>query len=202
LSDVEPVRPEHHRPLAGVYADAFMDDPGWIAIGPRRRRALWKFIERTCLSTIRAAERWCGPSWCVVEDGRPVAGLIGCAPGRWPPPELRSLLTLAPGPVLAGPAPLIRALRAQRVFERLHPEHDHFLVWVFAVSPDRQRSGLGRRLMGAALAEADAAGVPAYLWTAKPDNLPYYRSHGYEVFAEETIPGDVTNWFMERPPAA
>jgi hypothetical protein len=36
-------------------------------------------------------------------------------------------------------------------------------------------------------------------WTAKPANVPYYCSHGYEVLAEATIPGDVTNWFMERP---
>jgi len=184
-----------------VFADAFMDDPGWISIGPRRERALWKFIERTCLSTIRAAERWGGPSWCVVEGGRPVAGLIGAGPGRWPPPTIPLLVKLAPGPVLAGPRTLSRALRSERVFERLHPQHEHFLVWVFAVSPDRQRSGLGRRLMSAALAEADSAGVPAYLWTANPDNVPYYRSHGYEVFAEAPIPGDVTNWFMERPAA-
>jgi hypothetical protein len=201
LSSVERVRPEHHRALSAMYADAFMDDPGWISIGPRRRAGLWKFIQRTCLSTMRAAERWCGPSWCVVQSGEPVASLIGSAPGRWPPPQLPSLLTLAPGPILAGPAPLIRSLRSQRVFERLHPEYDHFLVWLFAVSPARQRSGLGRQLMQAALAEADAAGVPAYLWTANPANVPYYRSHGYEVFAEATIPGDVTNWFMERPAA-
>ena len=179
-----------------------MDDPGWTSIGPRRPRSLWKFIERTCLSTIRAAERWGGPSWCVVEDGRPVAGLIGAAPGRWPPPTIPMLVKLAPGPVLAGPRTLTRALRSERVFERMHPQYDHFLVWVFAVSPDRQRSGLGRKLMTAALDDADAAAVPAYLWTAKPDNVPYYRSHGYEVFAEATIPGDVTNWFMERPAAA
>ena len=151
---------------------------------------------------MRAADRWCGPSWCIVEDGAPAAVLVGAAPGRWPPPQLRTLLALAPGPVLAGPAPLIRALQAQRVFERMHPEYDHFLVWLFAVSPARQRRGLGRRLMSAALAEADAAGAPAYLWTAKPANVPYYRSHGYEVFAEATIPGEVTNWFMEHPPAS
>jgi GNAT superfamily N-acetyltransferase len=202
LSSLEHVAPQHHRALAAVYANAFMDDPGWISIGPKRRRSLWRFIERTCLGTMRAAERWCGPSWCIVEDGEPVAALIGAAPGRWPPPQVRALLTLAPGPVLAGPAPLVRSLRSQRVFERLHPQYDHFLVWLFAVSPARQRSGLGRRLMQAALEDADSAAAPAYLWTAKPANVPYYRSHGYEVFAEATIPGDVTNWFMERPAAA
>jgi GNAT superfamily N-acetyltransferase len=179
-----------------------MDDPGWKSIGPRRQTALWRFIERVSLSTMRAAERWCGPSWCIVEEGRPMAVLVGCAPGRWPPPRLRSLLALAPGPLLAGPAPLARSLLSQRVFEAMHPEHEHFLVWLFAVSPKRQRAGLGRRLMGEALAEADATGVPAYLWTANPANVPYYRSHGFESFGERTIPGGITNWFMERPAAS
>jgi hypothetical protein len=55
--------------------------------------------------------------------------------------------------------------------------------------------------MAEALARADEAGVPAYLWTANPDNLPYYRSHGYEVIAEDEIPGGATNWYMERPAA-
>ncbi len=88
---------------------------------------------------------------------------------------------LSPGPLIAGPAVLIRSLRAERIFEKRHPKYDHFLVWMFAVAPARQRGGLGRRLMAEALARADEAGVPAYLWTANPDNLPYYRSHGYEV---------------------
>lgn len=60
---------------------------------------------------------------------------------------------------------------------------------MFAVSPAHQRRGLGRRLMREALAQADSAQVPAYLWTGNPANLPYYRSHGFEVFAEEQIPG-------------
>jgi len=199
VSSVEPLRPEHHAALAVMYADAFMDDPGWNSIGPRRPGALRRFIRNTSLSTMRAAERWCGPSWCVVENGEPVAALVGSDPGRWPPPELGLLAQLALGPVLAGPAPLVRSLRSLRVFDRHHPEHEHFLVWLFAVSPDRQRSGLGRRLMQTALARADELEVPAYLWTAKPANVPYYRSHGFEAFAEAEIPGRVTNWFMERP---
>jgi GNAT superfamily N-acetyltransferase len=199
MSSVEPLRPEHHRALAAVYADAFMDDPGWISIGPRRRGALRRFIERTCLSTMRAAERWCGPSWCVVENDEPVAALVGSDPGRWPPPELPLLAQLAPGPLLAGPRSLFRSLRAELVFERLHPKHEHFLIWLFAVSPAHQRAGLGRRLMGAALERAEEAEVPAYLWTANPANVPYYRSHGFETFAEADIPGPVKNWFMERP---
>ena len=201
MSSVEPLAPAHHLGAAAVLADAFLDDPGWIAVGPRRRRARWNYIYRTCLGAVRAGARWCGPSWCIVDSGEPVAVLTGCAPGRWPPPRLPVLRYLFPGPVLAVPAPLIRSLGAQRVIEAVHPTYDHFLVWMFAVSPAHQRRGLGRRLMGDALAEADSDGVPAYLWTGNPANLPYYRSHGFEVIDERRIPGGVPNWFMERAPA-
>jgi GNAT superfamily N-acetyltransferase len=135
----------------------------------------------------------------VLEAGEPVAVLTGCAPGLWPPPRLRAFPYFVPGPVLAGPGPLVRSLRTERIIEAAHPAYVHFLVWMFAVSPARQRSGLGRRLMGEALARADAADVPAYLWTGNPDNLPYYRSHGFDVIGEAMIPGGVPNWFMERP---
>jgi ribosomal protein S18 acetylase RimI-like enzyme len=198
--NVEPLMPPHHRAAAVILADAFLDDPGWVAVGPRNSRARWKYIYRTCLGAIRVGERWCGPSWCIVEAGEPVAVLTGCAPGLWPPSRLRLLLHLAAAPVLAGPAPLMRSLGAERVIEAAHPDYDHFLVWMFAVSPDHQRSGLGRRLMREALTSADSDEVPAYLWTGNPANLPYYRSHGFEVIGEAPIPGGAPTWFMQRPP--
>jgi GNAT superfamily N-acetyltransferase len=199
MGEPEPLTPTHQEGAARVLADAFIDDPGWIAVGPKRPAKRWRYIYRTCLAAIRVGERWCGPSWCITQDGDPVAVLTGCAPGIWPPPELRTLIRLSPGPILAGPSVLARSLRAERIFEKAHPKYDHFLVWMFAVSPSHQRSGLGRRLMGEALARADEAEVPAYLWTANPDNLPYYRSHGYEVIGETTIPGGAGTWYMERP---
>lgn len=134
----------------------------------------------------------------ILDSGEPVAVLTGCAPGLWPLPQMRALRYLAPGPLLAGPAPLVRSLGAERVIEAAHPSYDHFLVWMFAVSPDRRRQGFGRALMREALAEADSGDVPAYLWTGNPDDLPYYRSHGFEVIDERQIPGGVPNWFMER----
>jgi GNAT superfamily N-acetyltransferase len=198
---LEPLAARHERGAATVLADAFLHDPGWVAVGPRSEQARWRFVYRTCLGAIRVGTRWCGPSWCVVEDGEPVAVLTGCAPGLWPPPRVRTMLHLSTGPLLAGPAPLVRSLRTERIVDAAHPTYDHFLVWMFAVSPRRQRAGLGRLLMGEALARADADGVPAYLWTGNPANLPYYRSHGFDVIGEATIPGGVPNWFMERPAA-
>jgi GNAT superfamily N-acetyltransferase len=198
----EPLTPALQRGAADALADAFLDDPGWCSVGPRDPGRRRKFIYRTSLSTLRVAERWGGPSWCITEDGGPIGVLAGCAPGLWPPPNLRSLFMLAPGPLLAGPAVLARSLGAERVFERGYPDHDVFVVVIFGVRRAHQRKGVGRRLMAEALARADEAEVPAFLWTSNPDNLPYYRSHGYDVVGEETtIPGGASNWFMERPAA-
>jgi GNAT superfamily N-acetyltransferase len=196
---VEPLAPGHHGAAATVLADAFIDDPAWIAAGPRSRRARHGYIRRTGLGSIRAAARWCGPSWCVVEDGEPVAVLTGSAPGLWPPPHLRTILLMAPGALLAGPASLARSLATQRIDDAAHPEYEHFYVWMLAVSPAHQRKGLGRRLMTVALEQAAAAEVPAYLWTGNPANVPYYRSFGFAVIGEATLPGDTPCWFMERP---
>lgn len=195
----EPLTPAHYEGAATTLAEAFIEDPGWLSIGPGATQSRRKFIHRTCLGVIRVADRWCGPSWCVCDEGTPVGVLVGCAPERWPPPQLRTLLILAPGPILAGPAVLSRSLRAERHFEKEEPDYDHFLVWMFGIRPAYQRQGLGRRLMGEALGVADDAGVPAYLYTSNSDNLPYYRSHGYEVTGESTLPGGGPNWFMERP---
>jgi GNAT superfamily N-acetyltransferase len=199
---VEALSPARHEEAANTLAEAFIEDPGWLSIGPTRLEARRKFIHRTCLGVIRVADRWCGPSWCVCDAGVPVGVLVGCAPERWPPPQLRSLATLAPGPVLAGPAVFSRALRAELHFEKAEPDYDHFLIWMFGIRAAYQRQGLGRRLMGEALAAADGAGVPAYLYTSNSDNLPYYRSHGYEITGESTLPGGGPNWFMERPARA
>jgi GNAT superfamily N-acetyltransferase len=198
---LEALTPDHHEAAARVLADAFIDDPGWVAVGPRRREARWRYTYRVSLGTLRVCKRWCGPSWCITEDGEPMAVLAGCAPGVWPPPELRTLAILSPGPLLAGPAVFLRSIRSELMFEKRHPKYDHFMVWMFAVSPSRRRAGLGRRLMSEALARADDAQVPAYLWTANPDNLPYYRSHGYDVIGEDVIPGGARNWYMQRPAA-
>ena len=190
------------RGCARVLAHAYVDDPGWIAAGPARRRARWKFAYRTCLGAIRVARRWGGPSWCVVEDGEPAAVLTTFGPGKWPPPELGLIGYQSPGPILAGPSSLVRGLIASRRLEAGHPVHDHVFVWMLGVSPARQRSGLGGLLMGQALAVADRAGVPAFLDTANPDNLPYYRSHGFEIAGETRLPRDTPAWFMERRPRA
>jgi ribosomal protein S18 acetylase RimI-like enzyme len=65
----------------------------------------------------------------------------------------------------------------------IRPENDHLFVETVAVRPDRQGSGLGRRLM--AFAEEAARGrglheIRLYTNEKMKENLPFYRSLGFE----------------------
>jgi hypothetical protein len=125
---LHPLTPAHHDAAADVIADAFLDDPGWVAVGPRNPAARRRYIRRVVHGALRAGERWCGPSWYAGEGDDVHAVLTGCAPGLWPPPRVRMLRYLATGPLLAGPAPLVRSLATERVVEKAHPAYDHFLA--------------------------------------------------------------------------
>ena len=69
---------------------------------------------------------------------------------------------------------------------------------VLAVDPRSQRKGAGRALLGHVLSEADEREVPVYLDTAKPENLPYYRSFGFELTGEGDLPRGATIWYLLR----
>jgi hypothetical protein len=52
--------------------------------------------------------------------------------------------------------------------------------------------------MGAALTEIDSAGLPAFLVTSNPSNLPFYEKLGFAVGEEYDI-GPVHVWPVLRP---
>ena len=75
--------------------------------------------------------------------------------------------------------------------DKLHKQAvsgSHWYLMTIGVEPGRQRAGVGGRLLGAGLQRADADGLPCYLETANPDNLPFYRRHGFEVAADGQVP--------------
>ena len=187
---------------AAVMADAFIDDPGWVAVGPDDPGRRHACIRRTSRGVLAVVRRFGGPIWHVERGGR-VAGVITTVdPGHWPPPALRSLVLQAPGPLLAGPPTLWRALTVDNLMHRLHPHEPHVYVWTLTVAPAFQRQGVGRALLAAAFERASALGVPTYLETANPDNLPYYGSLGFREIGEQPIPRGARLWQMQRPLAA
>jgi ribosomal protein S18 acetylase RimI-like enzyme len=90
-------------------------------------------------------------------------------------------------------------MRTEAIFNRAHFDEPHLYLWQLAVDPRAQRSGVGRALMARVIADADDAGVPVYLETTNPDNLPYYRSHGFAEIGRESLPRGAPLWLMLRP---
>lgn len=81
------------------------------------------------------------------------------------------------------------------------PQEPHWYLAVIGVDPAAQGQGQGAALLRSGLAKADAAGLPAYLESSKPSNLPLYEHFGFTVREELRLPeGGPTLWAMRREP--
>lgn len=180
---------------ARVLAEAFLDDPAWVAIGPRREPARRRLLTRYYNVLVGEALRWGGPNWCAISAGR-VAGIaLTYADGlRFPPP--RATLREAPAFLPAGLGPSLRGAYVDFVMKRAHPRDAHVLLWYLAARPDLQRQGIGRALLDRVRAGAQRSGLPIYLDTTKFENVGYYRSHGYTKTGEARLLRGARVWFM------
>jgi GNAT superfamily N-acetyltransferase len=186
--------------VAQVLTNAFLDDPGWRDVGPdregHRRLVLWRYHR----GLHRKALRWGRPGYAALRDGRLVGVAVTFDSEAWPPPEPISTLLDVPAFALAGPFAAVRGARADATMKRAHFHEPHLYLWQLAVDPSAQRSGVGRALMARVIADADEATVPIYLETAKPENVPYYRSHGFVETDCEKLPRGAPLWLMLRRP--
>ena len=67
------------------------------------------------------------------------------------------------------------------LMRQFHPQEPHWYLSMIGVDPSRQGQGLGSALLKAGLQRCDADGLPAYLESSSPKNVPLYERHGFEV---------------------
>lgn len=98
-----------------------------------------------------------------------------------------------------GPGPLLRIRRQGRVFSRHLPGEPHFYLQFIGCRREVQGHGLGAALLKHGTRVCDEQGMPAYLESSNPLNVPLYQRHGFEVVAEETVGRNGPRvWFMWR----
>jgi GNAT superfamily N-acetyltransferase len=180
---------------AGIATDALLHDPGWIAVGPRRTEHRRFVALRYHRAVMKIAGLYGRPVYGAFKGGRLVGLAATFAAGRYPPPA-RTFVRYVPAFVPAGPGPIVRGLRTAAVQESGHPEEEHVYLWLLAVDPASQRSGVGRALLARVF---ETAAAPVYLDTANPANVPYYASAGFEEIGRKSLPRGATMWFMRRP---
>ncbi len=86
----------------------------------------------------------------------------------------------------------------------------HWHVGPVSVEPGLQGAGIGGQLLTALCARMDTDGEVAWLETDKPENVVFYRRHGFDVIEEIVVPDQAryplfddapfTTWFMRRDP--
>ena len=184
---------------ARVLGAAFLDDPVWSAIGPRRR-AHRRVSNRVSFAGILAGSRRNGARIRVARmDGGRLAGVsVAFEPGRWPVGQGALVWELA-WALVAGPLPAWRGLRDDRAMRAEHVSHPHMYLWFLGVAPELHGRGAGRALLADLHADAEALGVPTFLETSSRRNVAFYEQAGYESIGEIAMPSGPTMWRMERP---
>lgn len=81
------------------------------------------------------------------------------------------------------------------------PREPHWSLALIGADPAVQGQGHGSALLRSGLAKADAAGLPTYLESSKPSNIPVYEHFGFTVREELRLPGGgPVLWGMWREP--
>jgi ribosomal protein S18 acetylase RimI-like enzyme len=194
----------HVGPLARTLAASFDDDGVYHHLIPderRRARALPAFFRVPVADAVAF-----GASSVAIRDGEVLGGAVWLPPGAFPHSTARRLRAL-PGMLavaLAAPG-AVRPLAALGAgIERAFPAEPVWYLEVIGVDPRAHGEGVGTALMEPGLARADAAGLPAYLETAKQINVGFYERLGFSVLREglELVPGAPTFWLMRREPGS
>jgi len=182
--------------LTETLALAFREDPVWSwGFSVRERgldgmRAAWRLFLHSAL----------GYEWVWrTEDGSAVA--------LWTPPGKPDLLPedeerFEPLMREALGSGAERLLEAFERFEKARPSEPHYYLSLLGTHPDRSGQGWGMGLLADNLARIDPEGMPAYLESSNPANVPRYERLGFTVFDEFAVSEEIGVAQMWREPSS
>jgi GNAT superfamily N-acetyltransferase len=74
---------------------------------------------------------------------------------------------------------LPRSLSLLTRIEKHHPAEPHWYLEAIGTVPEARGRGIGPTVLTPVLDRCDAEGVPAYLESSNPRNIPFYERHGF-----------------------
>jgi GNAT superfamily N-acetyltransferase len=183
---VRPARPADIRELAAVLGRAFYDDPPFVWMMPddrtreRGNRGMFATILRSHAMRYGGVEVAC--------DGDVITGgAIWLPPDHWLPTTGEQLRSL-PGFIRALGSRVSAASSLDSALVKHHPRERHWYLYVIGVDPARQGQGVAGALLRSRLTRCDSDGVPAYLESSKPGNVPLYEHFGFQVTGTLDLP--------------
>ena len=122
----------------------------------------------------------------LMDEGRRAAA-VWLPPGQWRAPK-REVLRHTPALLRSYGTALPRALRVLLAIEKVHPPGRHWYLEAIGTVPEARGQGVGATLLEPVLARCDADGLPAYLESSNPQNIPFYERHGFVRRPEVPLP--------------
>ena len=195
---------EEQMPAAGeMLALAFFDDPLCVYTQPDRGARMsqfaWLFTQ-----LVRAGARQNGV-YVSTFDHQPRGVAVWTPPQAPAPaaPEAAGNGMDRPGQSF-GPEEYDRFTTAYRHFGRIRRQQmagPNWYLRLLGVSPGFQGQGVGCTLLSPVLGRADQEGLPCYLETFVPQNVPFYEHRRFRVVAGGLDRRSlVPFWAMRRPP--
>lgn len=165
-----------NRSVAGaVLGRAFVTDPvfGWLLEG---RSDLQKRLTLVFSAFAGAAIRKPAAQVLVTTDR--TAASVWLPPGQWQTPMLE-LVRHGPDLLRAFGPRVPRSLSLLSCVEKQHPTEPHWYLEAIGTVPEARGRGIGPTVLTPVLERCDADGVPAYLESSNPRNVPFYERHGF-----------------------
>lgn len=180
MVEVRAATPQDGPMLGDALGSAFSEDPffGWVA-GPKapleaRMRIMFGALVK---QNLRKPDHMV----FVADDGS--GGAVWQPMGKWKMPT-GELVRVLPAMLRAFRARTPAMIGALSAIEKVHPTEPHYYLEGIGTRQGRQSKGVGSSLMALVLDRCDDEGVPAYLESSNPRNVPFYARHGFEVTGE------------------
>ncbi|MHB8465266.1 MAG: GNAT family N-acetyltransferase [Acidimicrobiales bacterium] len=193
MPDIRKATPEDGAVIAAALASAFGEDPVccWMAGQTDCEVRMTPFWRGLIKQGLRTPDHEISMS----DDGGSVAVWRGIDQWKLPPADIvRSLPSLMASLRFRLPT----ALRLLATMEKSHPSAPHYYLEFLGTRRDRQGHGLGSAVISDMLDRCDTEGVPAYLESSNPRNVPFYARHGFVeqgvVHAPKGGPALTTMW--------
>ena len=174
-SDIRRATRADNDAIATALASAFHDDPLFS----------WFFPDaRTRLGKLHGFFAYCNPRMALPHDetwinaeGTTVA--VWLPPDKWKAPVSEQIRVLS-GFVRWAGRHTPRILSTMATMEKSHP-HDppSWYLFVLGTAAEHQGKGHGSAVMAPVLDRCDNEGIPAYLESSNPRNIPFYARHGF-----------------------
>ncbi|MGO1166569.1 MAG: GNAT family N-acetyltransferase [Janibacter sp.] len=183
---IRPATPVDDHVIGSILAQAFAQDPQtrWLFDLPGHR-------ERHLPGYYTHLTRWKYRPRGLVQVAE-VDHAVGAA-ALWLPPDaagssMLRQLALAPRLIAALGRRLPSGLAMQRAAAPVRPRAPHWYLGLIATAPSQRGHGLGSALLRHQLADIDAAGLPTYLESSSPANVPVYEHFGFSVCGQVDVP--------------